>query len=117
MAALDDAEPVGDDDSTLDNPTVEVTVEEGGVSVVRVVGEIDIATVDSVRAAVATAMERGPTRLVIDMAAVSFMDSSGIAVLIEAARQTDSVLIRRPSNAVRRVIETTGLTEVLPIGE
>ena len=51
------------------------------------------------------------------MAGVSFMDSSGIAVLLEAAQGTDAVLIRRPSNAVRRVIETTGLTEVLPIGE
>ena len=45
------------------------------------------------------------------------MDSSGIAVLLEAAQQADSVVIRRPSNAVRRVIETTGLSEVLPIGE
>lgn len=116
MAALGDDGPVGDDPA-LDHLSVDVTVEDDGLSVVRVTGEIDIATADTVRAAVATAMEHGLTRLVIDMAGVSFMDSSGIAVLLEAAQGTDAVLIRRPSNAVRRVIETTGLTEVLPIGE
>jgi len=116
MAALDDGGPVGDE-SGFDNLTVDVTVESGDISVVRVAGEIDVATADSVRAAIAATMDHRPTRLVIDMESVSFMDSSGIAVLLEAAQQADSVVIRRPSNAVRRVIETTGLSEVLPIGE
>ena len=116
MAALDDGGPVGDDPE-FDNLTVDVTVEDGDIPVVRVAGEIDVATADSVRAAIAAAMDHRPTRLVIDMESVSFMDSSGIAVLLEAAQQADSVVIRRPSNAVRRVIETTGLSEVLPIGE
>ena len=116
MAALDDEPPVGDD-PPFDGVTVDVTVDGDGSAVVRVVGEIDIATADAVRTAISGAMDHNPSRLVIDMGAVSFMDSSGIAVLLEAAQRTDAVLIRRPSNAVRRVIETTGLAEVLPIGE
>ena len=113
MAALDEGAPVGDD-SVLDIMRVDVTIDDD-LAVVRVTGEIDIATADTVRTAIETAMERGLKRLLIDMAGVSFMDSSGIAVLLEAAQGADSVLIRQPSNAVRRVIERTGLSEVLPI--
>ena len=42
------------------------------------------------------------------------MDSSGLALLLGVAVQVDSVLVRNPSAAVRRVIEVSGLTEALP---
>ncbi len=82
--------------------------------VVRVSGEIDISNAD----ALGRELERmiGPDRpaLVVDMAELTFMDSSGIAMLLHAAARADSVAVRNPSDLIRRVIDATGLTDVLP---
>ena len=108
MAALDD------DQSAAGDLSVEVTFDGAGEAMIRVAGEIDVATADTVRTAVAAALEHVPSALVFDLSGVDFIDSSGIAVLLEAAAKVDSVRIERPSNVVRRVIVATGLTDVLP---
>jgi anti-anti-sigma factor len=43
------------------------------------------------------------------------MDSAGIAVLIRAAANVNAIHLRDPSPIVRRLIEVTGLSGVLPI--
>ena len=45
------------------------------------------------------------------MAAVTFMDSSGIAALLRAKRSGIAVVVVHPSLVVRRVLETVGLLE------
>ena len=52
-------------------------------------------------------------RLAFDVAELKFMDSSGIALLVSAARQVRQVELRHPTPIVRRLIELTGLTELL----
>jgi anti-sigma B factor antagonist len=98
-----------------DDVTTLVSFEADGTAVVRVEGEIDISTVGAVRTAMATAIERSPDRLVFDLAGVDFMDSSGIAVLLQARKAVRSIHIRNPSTVVRRLIELTGLADILPI--
>jgi anti-anti-sigma factor len=93
----------------------EVSFPGDRTAVVSVIGEIDLATVDIVNAAMAGALEREPGRLVFDLSGVGFIDSSGIAVLLRARKSVELVQIRDPSTAVRRVLEVTGLTEILPI--
>lgn len=80
---------------------------------IRLVGELDTSNVEGVRAATAKAVSEGALRVVFDLSTLEFIDSSGITVLLAAVSQVDSVLIRQPSVAVRRIIETTGLTDVL----
>jgi anti-sigma B factor antagonist len=101
----------------LDNEglTAEVTFEGSDTAVVRVVGEIDISSVDAVNTALLTALGRTPDRVVFDLAGVDFMDSSGIAALLRARKAASSIQIRNPSTVVRRLIDMTGLTEILPI--
>ena len=41
------------------------------------------------------------------------MDSSGIALLISTTRKANAVEVRNPTVIVRRIIELTGLTEIL----
>jgi anti-anti-sigma factor len=41
------------------------------------------------------------------------MDSTGIAVMVYAANKVGNVELRHASNIVRRVVEATGLTDVL----
>ena len=123
MAALDD-EPAGTDDgdSNSDNLTIDVRIEDADVVVVCLAGEIDISNADAVRAAVASAVEQNVGQhdvalLVLDMAAVDFIDSSGVTVLLQSAKLVRAFQIRRPSTAVRRIIEMTGLSEMLPLTE
>ena len=78
----------------------------GGIVLTTVRGEIDIASADELGAA----LERVPTeeRIVLDLSAVDFMDSSGLAVVLrQAMRRRDAggeLHIRQPSKSVRRLL-------------
>jgi anti-sigma B factor antagonist len=98
-----------------DGVTAEVTVGDDRSAIVRVAGEIDVATIDSVHAAVAAAAEQGPDRIVFDLSGVVFMDSSGIAALLQARKLVAAVQIRNPSKVVLRLIAVTGLVDILPV--
>jgi anti-anti-sigma factor len=56
-----------------------------------------------------------PDRLVFDLDGLRFMDSSGIALLLRSASRVTAVSIARPSDIVRRLLEATGLVEVLHV--
>ena len=77
-------------------------------------GEIDIATVAQFAAAISCVADGVP--LIVDMADVTFMDSTGLAVLIRAKQQGVSVRVRCPSINVRRLIEIARLTALIDDG-
>ena len=91
---------------------VTVSTTDGAVPTVTIAGEIDISTVVQVENAVAHVLAASPSRVVFDLGGVTYMDSSGLAVLVTAARRT-VVSVRNASPQVRRVIEITGLTSLL----
>jgi anti-anti-sigma factor len=98
-----------------EEPELTIAIEGEHPPVLRLGGELDLATAPSIRRAVSSAVaDETPERVVFDMAGVSFMDSSGLSALLEVAATTP-VTVRNPSNAVRRVIETTGLSGVLTL--
>jgi anti-sigma B factor antagonist len=76
---------------------------------VRLHGELDVATVPSISEAIESARVDGSSSLVMDLRDLSFMDSSGIALLVRLANRAESVQVRNPSPNVRRVFELTGL--------
>jgi anti-anti-sigma factor len=100
------AEPTG---------TAEVTTDGDGVPVIRLTGEIDMSNVDALRVVIDPVIESGPERVDFDLAALEFMDSSGIALLLRVAAKARTVHVREPSAVVRRLIEATGLSDILPI--
>lgn len=53
-----------------------------GVAVVRMTGRLDYQTAPEVRQKLLDAVERGSVRLVADLGAVEFLDSSGLGALI-----------------------------------
>ncbi len=91
------------------------TRSDGGETTITVAGDLDMSNVSALERAVAAATGEPPQRLVFDLAALRFMDSAGIAVLLSAAERVPNVRLHAPSPAVRRVIEMTGLTEILAI--
>lgn len=82
-------------------------------------GEIDLARSPAMRAQVAEAMKRSPKRLVIDLAGVPYMDSSGVATLVEALQSTRKIgaklLLCGLTPRVRSILEISRLDTVFSI--
>jgi anti-anti-sigma factor len=91
-----------------------------GIMGVCVAGEVDLETAEQVTDAVRTALAGRPREVHIDMAAVTFLDSSGIRTLLQAHREAaDQQVVLRVVNAhqrVAKVLEITGLLELLQDG-
>jgi anti-sigma B factor antagonist len=85
----------------------------GDAVVVAVEGELDLFTAPFLRDEVREAIKLDGSRLVLDLTALSFMDSSGLSVLIEAWRlatsQGGGVALAAPQAPVARILRTTGL--------
>jgi len=82
--------------------------------VVRVGGEVDMSNADVLRQTVEPIAESDVERLIFDLGGLEFIDSSGLTVLLAAAQKIPLVQLRDPSPIVRRIVEVTGLGEVLP---
>ena len=93
---------------------VQAAQDASGARVVRLIGEIDLSNADALGDTLAAITGEGH-HLVIDLSALEFMDSSGLAMLLRAAGRASSVEVRNPSAVVRRIIECTGLADVLHI--
>ena len=89
---------------------------DAGVAIVTIRGEIDISTVDALSEHLANLALKNPQRLVIDLAGVSFIDSSGVSVFVRIRKTLPPdcpVVIRSPRRRVRQVFRITGLESVL----
>lgn len=95
---------------------MDVQIENGDeTTTIRLVGELDAHTCDGVASQIATLVGDGANDLVIDLAGVSFMDSSGLRVLVRARQDildADGRLrLRGATDVVERVLQITGLAE------
>jgi len=68
-------------------------------------GEIDASTQDQLRVVLLDVIDRGATDLVVNMADVTFLDSSGLRGLIEALQLGASLTLKRLQPAVRLVFD------------
>jgi anti-sigma B factor antagonist len=101
---------------------VSVTTGSDGALEVTLRGEIDYtnaaAVVEAVRAAV---LRERPSAILVDMAEVVFLDSSGIAVLVKAMKAAREAAadfrVRAPRPKVLDQLRMTGLTELFPVEE
>ena len=85
---------------------------------VAVAGEIDLTTAEVLHDGLRGALSaQHPHRVEVDLAAVSFMDCTGLTVLLvarhTALRAGGQLRITNPQPIVRRVLELTGLLGVL----
>jgi anti-anti-sigma factor len=88
---------------------------EDGSDVVKISGELDITTIDGLEAAVQPLIDRDPQRLVLDVSALRFADSSAIALWVKWSTIVRRLEIRDPQPLLRRVIDTMGLAQVLRV--
>src|SRR5215208_775524 len=97
-----------------------VRIEQHGDSlVVRALGELDIATSNSLDEELGRVWYCDASPITLDLGEVEFLDSVGVRSLLAAARNSretgDRLRIRPDSAAVRRVITVSGLERSLPL--
>ena len=67
---------------------VAVTLPAAGHAEVTITGRLDAVAAPDLRATLDSIAHRGPQHLLIDLSAVSFVDSAGLAVLVRARRES-----------------------------
>jgi anti-sigma B factor antagonist len=93
---------------------VESEVSGDGMSVcLRLDGEVDASTAHLVEDALSPAFDPRCTTLVVDVADVSFMDSSGLRVLVVARNALDErgaeMVLAGDNDQLRRLFQISGL--------
>ncbi|QGP94051.1 STAS domain protein [Neomoorella glycerini] len=93
---------------------------EGKELWVRVKGEVDLESADALRRELEASLDHArPEVLLLDLEGVTFMDSSGLGVILGRYRrlkkQGGRVVICRPQPQVRRLLEISGLSKIMTI--
>lgn len=88
----------------------------GKESVLVISGEVDTATAPRWQEELDRVLHARPSLVVVDLAGVSFMDSSGINLLVMARKralaQDTRVIVRDPSSRVDRLLRMNGIRDL-----
>jgi anti-sigma B factor antagonist len=102
----------GHDIEGLREAPVNGVQERDGAVVVELAGELDLYNAHTVRDALLGQAEKKPERLVVDLSRVTFIDSTGLGVLIEARTRLPNrraFMLASPGLETRRALEISGL--------
>lgn len=90
-----------------------------GTVTVSLHGEVDVLTVDQVRVALTDALAARPAGIVVDLAELTFIDSTGLGALIFGFQRARDAGVRfclaHPSRSVRQILVLSGLLEVVEV--
>jgi anti-anti-sigma factor len=123
MCTIDDgADGLGGDAGREPVPRLSVReAVEPGRHTLSFSGELDLATRTLFDTAVARAERAEEAMLVLDLSAVSFMDSTGLHSVLAAKqaclREGGQFMLARASEPVQRLFELSGVLDELPVGE
>jgi anti-sigma B factor antagonist len=103
-----------------DGDRLRVRVEaEAAATVVHLIGDLDFRTAEVLRQVVDVRLAAGQVRLVFDCTELVFCDSSGLGVMVGAAKRANAqgggVSLRAVPGHLRQVLILTGLAKVLRI--
>ena len=94
------------------------TREEGGFAIVELIGEVDLSCSPDARKHILSNLEAGKN-LLVDLSGVSYIDSSGVASLVEgyqsAKKRNLEFGLVGVSSAAMSVLELARLDKVFPI--
>lgn len=90
-----------------------------GLQVLSVGGEIDLFTAPEIKRAAAEAIERGATRIVVDLSETRFLDSTALGVLVGIAKRLRArdgeLVIVNNDPIMASTFSITRVDDVLPI--
>ena len=93
--------------------------QNGGATVLAVRGEVDVYTAPKLRQKLVELVAQGKYRIVVDLEAVDFLDSTGLGVLVGGLKRVRShdgdLVLVCTHQRILKVFEITGLTKVFTI--
>jgi anti-sigma B factor antagonist len=89
------------------------------VAVVSASGDLDMLTAPALRDAIAAALEKDPTALIVDLSAVEFLGSAGMQVLMESHNQAGTSGVQfavvADGPATSRPLKITGIADLVAL--
>jgi len=104
---------MGELEANAPQPSHQVVSVADGRVVLRLEGELDMATAEDLRTAAEPAIAQATAILVLDVEQLTFADSSAIALWVGWSKRVPRVEVHNPRPMIRRVIEAMGLTTKL----
>jgi anti-sigma B factor antagonist len=103
-----------------DTLTIDVSsAQDGRVQLFSLGGSLDIATSPALRAALLEAAEHDGHEIIVDLATLEFLDSTGLGALIGARKRASehggSVRLVAQDGQILRLLRITGLLEVFAV--
>lgn len=93
------------------------STDRDGTRTVGVSGEVDVSNASALREAIDKALEDGSRDVVVDLADVAYIDSTGIGVLVGGAQRLGkaggSLRVTNPQRNVARVLSLLGVDKEL----
>jgi anti-sigma B factor antagonist len=99
-------------DSRGNLATCEMLADASGTPTLKLIGELDLGSVGPIRTACDALIAHRPTRVIVDLSELRFMDSSGLSLLLAVADRVAEVELREPSALIRKIIDVTGLSTI-----
>jgi anti-sigma B factor antagonist len=95
------------------------TQRHADVVVITVTGELDMDTAPELQEQITALLAEGGREFVFDLGEMPFCDSTGLSVFVRVKNACDElggdVRLVRPQRSVHRILEISGLTDVLPV--
>ncbi len=118
MADCDDVTNSSPDENPIPDTMTTSIADHDGVTVLTVTGEVDLATAPALETAIDAALDAGSDRVVVDLAAVSFLASAGMAALVAAhqrAGEKTTIALVAEGPATSRQLKMTALDQVFDL--
>lgn len=99
---------------------LQVAVEElEGIPVLRAAGELDLATIPELRAVFNEVTDQQPRALVFDFGGITYLDSSGLGILVSAKRRLGAyggeVTVISAATCVLKALQLSGLDQIIRV--
>jgi anti-sigma B factor antagonist len=110
---------MADTDMALRNFHIEEEEIDGQTTALKLIGDVDLYVAADLRESVAQLIDRGKSRLVIDLTETTFIDSTTLGILVGAMRRLRTrggrLTVVCPNPAISRVFEITGLDRMFGV--
>lgn len=94
-------------------------IEMGKTSMVSIKGEIDIYSIEKFRESIEKEIKNQATQIILDCSELSYMDSTGMGVLIELRNRTkemgQKIIMMNPQPNIKKLLALTGVDKIIEI--
>src|SRR3972149_6597156 len=91
------------------------------VVIVKLSGEVDVYTAPKLKSRLIDLVDQGKFKIIVDLEAVDFMDSSGLGVLVGGVKRVrshdGSIALVCTQENILKIFRITGLVKVFPLFE